>query len=79
MKIEINPNLDFCEVVECLEALKFQYEEILTSFLYIHERNKFIEETRNMVYSLKFPEWKRDKIWEYLNGFEYLYVMRRIK
>ena len=34
---------------------------------------------RNSIYALKFEDWKKDKIWEYMNGYEFLYVLKRIK
>lgn len=69
----INPEWTFKEVVDNLQTLKLQYEDVLASFYYfdLKEVMKFKKKTRDAFYLLKFEEWKRDKIWEYINGYEY--------
>lgn len=78
--LEINPNWTFQETVEHLETLKSQYEEILASFSYFQLKQsvEFAKNTRSKFYSLSFEEWKKDKIWNYMNGFEFLYVLKGI-
>ena len=76
----INPEWTFKEVVNNLKALKEEYKGILASFscYEIKERVKFKRNLRNAFYSLNFDEWKKDKIWNYMNDFEFLYVLKGI-
>ena len=41
----------------------------------LSSRVAFRKQTRNEVYSIQAEEWEKDKIWEYMNGFEFLYVL----
>lgn len=68
----INPEWTYKEIVSKIKVLKFQYDEILTLFSYfsIKYRANFIRNLKTQIYSLQFEEWKRDRIWEYLNGDE---------
>lgn len=59
---ELN-NITFKRFVENCEALKSQYQEIISPFFNI----KMARCWKTMIYSLEMEEWKRDKIWEYLN------------
>ena len=79
-ELKINYNWSFEETVNHLKALKSQYEEILASFSYyqIHEKGEFIRKTKSDFYSLHLKEWEIDKLWEYMNGYEFLYVLRQI-
>ena len=68
-RLYVNPNWSFKETLEFIEALKQDYYGALTLFncFNIHEKRKFIRQFKNDIYALKFEEWKRDRIWEYLN------------
>ncbi len=79
-EIYVNPNWTFKETVEHLKTLKTQYEEILASFSCFELRKEvnFKVHTKRQFYSLKFEEWKRDKLWNYMNGYEFLYVIKNI-
>ena len=55
---------DSKEFLQNCEAIKSQYEEFLSP-LFNFEK---IRQWKNVVYSLDIPEWKQDKVWEYLNG-----------
>lgn len=79
-ELNINQNWTFKEVVDNLESLKTDYEGILATFSYfdLHEEVKFRKKTRNKVYSLNLQNWEKDKIWNYMNGFEFLYVLKGI-
>lgn len=57
-------NLTFRQFVESAQALKDNYECLLMPFF----RPKEIRCWKTMIYSLNIAEWKRDKIWNYLNG-----------
>ena len=63
MKFELYPNIKFDEFVDNCEVLRTQYMELLTPFFNVQA----IRYWKNMIYSLNFAYWKRDKIWEYLN------------
>ena len=63
MKFELYPNIKFDEFIDNCEVLKAQYMELLTPFFNVQA----IRCWKNMIYSLNFAYWKRDKIWEYLN------------
>ena len=80
MKLEIDPNWSFKELVDNLKVLRTQYEDTLRLFSWqqLHEQNEFVRQTRNSIYALKFPEWQRDKIWNYMNHYEFLYVLEGI-
>ena len=79
-QLEISPSWTFEEAIEHLETLKSQYEEILASFSYyqIHEKVEFLRKVKNDFYSLKLKEWEINKLWEYMNGYEFLYVLRQM-
>lgn len=57
-------NKKFCEIVMICEALRAEYIGFLSPFFDI-EKVRFY---RDMIYSLPFEEWRRDRLWEYLNG-----------
>ena len=79
-ELKINYNWSFEEAVNHLETLKSQYEEVLTSFSYyqIHEKVEFLRKVKNDFYSLNLKRWEIDKLWEYMNGYEFLYVLRQM-
>lgn len=77
MEIKINLDWTFGEVVENLQALKLQYEEVLASFYYLQLKEAVSKkrEIKKMFYSFNLKEWQKDKIWEYMNGFETLQTL----
>lgn len=79
-ELNINQNWTFKEVVDNLKSLKADYEGILATFFYfdLHEKVLFLKKTRDKFYSLNLQEWEKDKVWEYMNGFEFLYVLKNI-
>ena len=62
----INPEWTFKEVVENIEVVKSQTEGIIASFssYEIKKQIWFKRQLRNKIYSLKFEEWKKDRILE---------------
>lgn len=80
MILYINQNWTFKQTVANIETLKFLYKGTLASFSYydIKLRNKFLYETKKQIYSLNFEEWKRDKLWSYMNDYEFLHVLKDI-
>lgn len=79
-ELNINQNWTFKEVVNNLKSLRTDYEGILATFSYfdLHEKVLFLKNTRDSFYSLNLQEWEKDKIWDYMNGFEFLYVLKDI-
>lgn len=70
--MRIDPNWTYNETIEHAEAIKSYYKDTLASFLW-HEGVKrvlFMRDMKLLIYSLKFEEWRRDKIWAYLNDDE---------
>lgn len=80
MELKINKNWSFKEIVNNLEALKEEYLDILVFFssLELREKVVFMRKTRDAIYSLKFEEQKKDRIWNYFNDFEYLSTLKSI-
>lgn len=78
---QINPNWTFKETLEHLKTLKRQYRYILTSFSYfdLHLKVLYLQKMRDTIYSLKFEEWKKDRIWEYMNNYESFDILQKLK
>lgn len=51
-------------VIDNGRTLRGMYQELLCPFFNV----KRIREWRNILYQLELEEWKKDRIWEYLNG-----------
>lgn len=68
----IDVNAKFDDVVLNIKTLKEKYNRSLASFRYFEKKQliEYKKSIRNNVYSLQFEEWKKDKIWNFLNGFE---------
>lgn len=79
--MEINQNWNFKEIVSVLKSLKEQYWEKVRSFSYfdLHEKVVYMRNFRDQIYKLDFEEWRKDKIWDYINNYEFLYVLKRLK
>lgn len=71
IKIEVNPNWSYKESVEHIQALKDEYQEILSSFSIWEtaKKTKFCYSTRNEIYKLKLFEWQIEYLWKYMNGY----------
>ena len=76
----VNKNWTFEETVKNIEALKSQYCDILASFscYEIKDKVKFKRNLRDSFYSMNLKTWEIDKIWEYMNDYEFLYVLKDI-
>lgn len=79
--MELNENMSFKEVVDVLKEFKEQYKEKVRSFSYydLHEKVLYIRNIRDTIYKMDFEEWKKDMVWEYMNDYEFLYVLKRLK
>lgn len=61
---------DIKHILLNIEALKTEYDSSLMSFSYFnkHELVKYKREMKKKVYSIETLDWRKDKIWSYLNG-----------
>lgn len=80
MGLGISPTWTFNDIVENIKAIKLQYEEVLLSFsnYQIKEQIQFRKEARDSVYALNMQEWKKDRLWEYINDFLVIEVLQDI-
>lgn len=71
-EIKINENWTFEDAVNHIKTLKFHYDEVLASFSYFEIKAKveFMRKFKKEFYSLKMKEWRVDKLWDYINGYE---------
>ena len=72
--LEINRGGTFKETVKNIEALKSQVVGILASFSCFDIKDEIIVRTRlrDMIYSLEFEEWKKERILEFIyNDIEF--------
>lgn len=76
----VDTSWTFEDIVTKIKAIKSQYEEILSSFsnFELKERNDYKRETRNQFYNLNMAEWKKDRLWEYMNDCQEYYVLEQI-
>lgn len=79
-EIYVDNNWTFEEAVNNIKTLKTQYEKVLASFSYFEFKKEleFKKNVKRSIYNLKMSEWKKDKLWEYMNGYELFYVIKGI-
>lgn len=84
MSVYVNPNWTFRELVSNAKSLKQQYCFCLDFFSYdytyeeLKYKNSIIRETKRKIYDLNMEEWKKDRVWEYMNGYEFLSTLKVI-
>ena len=68
MKVKINENWTYKELVDNIEALKTQINGVLASFscYEIKLSIQYRKQLRKDIYALKFEEWKKERILEYI-------------
>lgn len=70
---------DFDFWVDNIKVIKAIYSELLAPFF----DRKMIIFYKRTIYSFKVPEWKKDKLWEVLNGdlsiLEFYQIVKRLK
>lgn len=71
MEIKIDQTISFKNLVIQAKTFKDQYEGILASFSYFElpKKVQFIRAFRDSIYSLNFEEWKKDRVWDYMNNY----------
>ena len=78
MNVYIDPKWTFRDLVRNARRLKQDYVFCLTFFSYnytyeeLKYRNNIIRNIKKNLYALDIEEWKINKIWEYMNGDEYM-------
>ena len=77
-ELNIDGNWTFKDIVDNVWALRDEYDRLLMSFSYfeLHEKVVFLKKTRDAIYVLNFEEYKKDKIWDYMNHYEYYTTLR---
>lgn len=82
MNVYIDPNWTFRDLVKNIKKVKQEYSFCLSFFSYdytfeeLKYKNNIIRETKRKIYAIDVEEWKKDKIWEYLNGYEYMSTLK---
>lgn len=68
--MDVNKEWNYKESLYFINAVKRKYEDIMLSFSVFNNNKNTDNSLRKIkkdIYSLKFEEWKRDKLWEYIN------------
>jgi len=70
----------FEEIVKNIKAVKLQYEDVLSSFSIweTKEKTNYKREVRDSIYSLNMEEYKKDRLWEYMNDCLDFIVLKQI-
>lgn len=70
-KLQVNSNWTFKEIIIKVKALKQNYDDVLASFSYfnLHKKIEIMKKFRDSIYALNFEEWKKDRLWDYLNDY----------
>lgn len=80
--MDVNKEWNYKESLYFINAVKRKYEDIMLSFSVFNNNKNTDNSLRKIkkdIYSLKFEEWKRDKLWEYLNNdIEYVELCKFI-
>jgi len=69
--MSIDETWSYEESLYFIVNVKRYYEDITLSFSVFGGNNRCFEDVRNLkrkIYSLEFEEWKKDKLWEFLNN-----------
>lgn len=76
----VNIDLTYKEFIKNIEALKTNYNVFVASFFIFEAKQKlsFIKCFKRQIYQLKFEKWKKDRIWEYLNGDIDIEVLKKL-
>ena len=72
--MQINQNWSYKECLYFISSIKQNYEGIMSSFCVYGGNREYFEKVRiikKQIYDLDFGKkdnWKKDKLWEYLNN-----------
>lgn len=67
----VNNNWNYKESLFFIDLVKKSYEDIMLSFSIFGGNFNLYEKAYKIkkdIYSLSFEEWKKDKLWEFING-----------
>lgn len=80
--MQVNSSWNYKESLFYINYIKSSYVNIMLSFSIFGDNLELLEKIRKLkksIYSLRFEEWKRDKLWEYINDdIEYIDLWRFI-
>ena len=76
--MEIEKDITFKQLVNRLEELRHEYDRFLCLFFDIKDRIKYRKETRDLFYSLNIEYWQKERIWDYMNYYEEIDVLKNI-
>ena len=78
--LHIDPKWNFTQTVEHIKALRDNYESFLRFFSYfdLHSEVEFKRRTKKAFYQLQIPIWQIDMLWNYMNRYEFYYVLKGI-
>ncbi len=69
--MQVNQSWNYKESLYYIEYIKRDYEYIMLSFSVFGGNNEVIQKIRQIkkdIYNLDFEEWKKDKLWEFMNN-----------
>ena len=78
---ELSANWKFKDIQDNIEAIKTQYEDILSSFSYVQlkERGIMLHKIRRQVFDYgNIQYWQRERLWEVMNGDFEIEKFRRL-
>ena len=72
--MEIDNNWTFRQINSKLKELRHEYDRVLCLFKChdIKQRIQYRLETRNKIFALKIELWQKERIWDYMNHYEWL-------
>ena len=69
--IKLKPEWKFSDIQDNAEAIKAQYEDILSSFLWYETKERRLQMHKIKQYVFTYENiqyWQRERLWEVLNG-----------
>lgn len=66
----VDKGWSFKESLFFINSIKENYKGFMTSFCVFGGNKEYFEKVYNLkkdIYALSFEEWRKDKLWEYLN------------
>lgn len=78
--MKIDSSWTFNEIFKNIKAIKLRYVEVLSSFsnLDIKYENEYIRSIKKSIYSLDIVEWKKDRLWDYMNDYIPYWVLKSL-
>ena len=74
--MDVNKDWTYKEALYFIDLVKEKYEDITRSFYVVKQKRTLFEKAYKIkkdIYALNFEDWRKDKLWEYINGdIEYI-------